>query len=132
MVEKWKKYFDEKGTWVLLTDLSKAFDCLPHKLLFAKFNAYGFDESSLKYMKNYLSDRKQRIKINISFSHWTNILYGVPQGSILGPFLFNIFLCDLLLFLLNIDVASYVDENTPYATNKSTTEVVRDIKMASE
>ena len=82
-------------------------------------------------MKNYLSDQKQRIKINISFSHWTNILYDVPQGSILGPFLFNIFLCDFL-FLLNIDIASYVDENTPYATNKSTTEVVRDIKMASE
>ena len=77
MVEKWKKYLDKKGNCgVLLTDLSKAFHFLPNKSLLAKLNAYGFDEYSLKYMKNYLSTRKQKVKINNRLN-WTNILYGV-------------------------------------------------------
>ena len=131
MIEKWNKCLDKKGTCgALLTDLSKIFDCLPHKLLLAKLNVYGFDESSLKYMKNYLSDREQRVKINNSIN-WINIFYGVPQGSVLDSVLFHIFLCDLFVFLPNIDIASYEDNNTPYAMNKSTNEVVRDIKMAS-
>ena len=97
MVEKWKKCIDKKGTCgALLTDLSKAFDCLPYQLLLAKLNAYGFDESSLKYVKNYLCDRKQKVETNNSFSNWTNILYGVPQDSILGALPSNIFFCDLL------------------------------------
>ena len=78
--------------------------------MLAKLDEYGFDESSLVYLINYLSDQKQTVKINNSFSNWTNILYGVPKGSILGPLLFNIFLCDLFLFLPSIDIASYVDE----------------------
>ena len=65
MAEKWKKCLDKKITCgTLLTDLSKAFDCLPHKRLFAKHSASGcFDESSLKYMNNHLSDRKQELKL---------------------------------------------------------------------
>ena len=57
-----------------MTDLSKAFDCLSHELLIAKLEAYGFDEKSLKLIYNYLSNRKQRVKINDSYSSWREIL----------------------------------------------------------
>ena len=79
----------------VVTDLSKAFDCIDHELLIAKLNAYGFDNSSLTFIYSFLSGRKQRTKINSSFSCWAEILFGVPQGSILGPFLFNAYICDL-------------------------------------
>ena len=77
---------------MLLTDLSKAFDCIRHDLLIAKFHAYGWDQSSLRYMYDYLSCRKQRVRINNTFSECNVIKYGAPQGSILGPLLFNIYI----------------------------------------
>ena len=93
MLEKWKTVVDKKGNFgVLLTDLPKAFDCFPHNLLLAKLNAYGFSLPALRLVQSYLSNRKQRTKINSEFSSWEEILFRVPQGSILGPFLFNIFL----------------------------------------
>ena len=70
---------------MLLTDLSKAFECIVHDLLRAKPNAYGFDYSALALLNSYLSERKERIKIGITFSKWVEIILGVLQGSILGP-----------------------------------------------
>ena len=75
----------------LLTDLSKAFDCLDHELLIAKLNAYSFSVNALKLVHNYLSNRKQRTKINSTYSSLLEIVFRIPQGSILGPLLFNIF-----------------------------------------
>ena len=89
----------------LLTDLSKQFDCLPHDLLIAKLDAYGFKNDALYLIFNYLNNRKQRIKINSYFSSF--------QGSLLGPLLFNIFLTDIFLFCPT-EIASYADDNTPY------------------
>ena len=92
MLEKWEGALDNgKAFSILLTDLSRAFDYLPHELLLAKLHAYGFSISALKLIHNYLTNRKQRAKINSSYNSWEEILFGVPQGSILGPLLFNIF-----------------------------------------
>ena len=91
MLEKLKNAVDKgKVFGALLTNLSKVFDCLPYELIIAKLNAYGFKLPALKLMHSYLSHRKQRTKINHAYSLWDGILFGVPQGSILGPILFNI------------------------------------------
>ena len=98
MLEKWKSSVDKgKASGVLLTDLSKAFDCLSHVLIIAKLNAYWMQSFCLKLMQNYLPERKQRTKINQAYSYWKEILFGVPQRSILVPILSNIFLSDLFL-----------------------------------
>ena len=134
MTEKWKKCLDSNGACgALLTDLSKAFDCLPHSLLIAKLYAYGFDKTSTEYLKDYFSHRKQKTKRSKTFSDWTNILHGVPQSSILTPLLFNVFLCDLCLFIsAYIDLVSYADDNTPFAMGSSELEVINEIKSVAE
>ena len=99
MLEKWKRALDDgKIAGALLTDLSKAFDCINHELLIAKLHAYGFDYTSLACIHSYLTYRKQRTKVNNSFSSWTQIKSGVPQRSILSPLLFNIYINDIFFY----------------------------------
>ena len=106
--------FERDSIGALLTDPSKAFHCLPHDLIIAKLNAYGYSLPALNLIQNYLANRKQRTKINDSYSLWSDILFGVPQGSILGPLLFNIFLSDLFLVVKDVNIANYADDNTLY------------------
>ncbi len=129
MLEVWKKAVDRKGkAGAILTDLSKAFDCLNHNLLIAKLEAYGFDKNALLFVKDYLQNRKQRTKINGSYSSWLELLFGVPQGSILGPLLFNIFINDMFYFIKESKIANYADDNTLYTVSKTITELLNTLE----
>ena len=120
MIEMWKKALDNKKVaGAVLTDLSKAFDCLSHDLLIAKLEAYGLEKSAQKFVYNYLKDRKQRTKINGSYSSWKELKCGVPQGSILGPLLFNIFINDMFYFVDKTKIANYADDNSTYTTESN-------------
>ena len=118
MLEKWKNVLD-KGEYVcvLFMDLSKAFDTINHDLLLAKLRAYGFSNNALNLMCSYLKNRKQRRQINNNFSSEKKIIARVPQGSIDGPLLFNLFINDLIFFITTF-LSNYADDNSLYNTGK--------------
>ena len=116
MIEKWRKFLHIGGhVGALVTDLSKAFDCIYPELLIARLHAYGFDTDALEFIYPYLKGRKQKTEINSSYSSFAEILLGVPQGSILGPLLFNAYTCDLFYDIDDLDFASFADDSTPYS-----------------
>ena len=114
--EKCREFLDKHGhTGALLMDLSKAFDCLDHDLLVAKLHAYGFGRSVLTFIYNYLNDRKKGVKVNGAFSEWKESMKGVPQGSIVGPLLFTIFIHDIFSLVNETEVCNYADDTTIFA-----------------
>ena len=113
-------------------DLSKAFDCIPHDLLIAKLHAYGFSFETLTFLNSYLRNRKQCVKINNICSDFLKILSGVPQGSILGPILFNIFLNDLFLCLKKTDLHNFADDNTITAVCDQLADLIKILETEGE
>ena len=132
MLERWKHYLDDSGVvMAVLMDLSKAYDCIPHDLLIAKLHAYGLNTNALCLLQSYLTNRKQKVKVNESFSEWVNIIIGIPQGSVLGPLLFNIFINDLFLAVGDQDLCNFADDNTLYKCRRSLHEAQCEIENHS-
>ena len=113
-------------------DPFKAFDCLPHDLLLAKLEAYGFDINTLKLFQSYLNKRRQFVSIHGIMSDILEILSGVPQGSILGPILFNIFLNDLLYHIKSTNTHNYADDNALSAAAKTVAKVIELLETGGE
>ena len=117
MLEKWKSAVNKRKYFgALLTDLSKAFDCISHELILTKLHVYGFSPRASSLIHSYLTNRKQRTRVNGDYSSWEEMLFGVPQGSILGPLVFSIYLFDLFLIMKEASFSSYADDNTLYVT----------------
>ena len=107
--------FGQRGyKWGYINRSLKSLDCILHDLLIAKLAAYGFDYQSLRIMESFLCNRQQRTEVNNVFSRYSEIIYRVSQGSILGVLLFNIYICDIFLDIIECDIASYEDDNAPY------------------
>ena len=116
----------------VLMDLSKAFDCLPHELLIAKLSAYGFEKDTLKFFYSYLKERKQCVCLKGKSSMFLEILAGVPQGSILGPILFNIFLNDIIDIFEKTDPNNFADDNTLSAFAKNLSTLIEKLEHDSD
>ncbi|PFX20768.1 RNA-directed DNA polymerase from mobile element jockey [Stylophora pistillata] len=112
LIESWRQDLDKgKTVGSVLLDLSKAFDLIPHNLLMDKLRAYSVSAQSLNLIEDYFSGRRQRVKVANAKSDIVKIHRGVPQGSVLGPLFFNIFLNDLFYFVTEVKLSNYADDN---------------------
>ena len=126
LIENWKKSLDNKNfVGTVLMDLSKAFDCVLHDLLVARLHAYGLSKDGVTFIK-------QGVKINDIESIFQILLSGVPQGSILGQILFNIFINDLFLFINEVELANFADDNTIYTSKEDVKEVLKVLEKESK
>ena len=94
--------------------------------------AYGFDKDTLILLFSYLKNRKQGVKVNNNISNFMVLLSGVPQGSILGPILFNLFINDIIFVMKQSDFSNYADDNTISAWANSIRELVNKLESESE
>ena len=129
LLQRWQKELDNSGlVGTILMDLSKSYDCLPHHLIIAKFEAYGLSKSSLSLLLDYLTSRKQRVKIGSSYSVWNEIKRGASQGSILGPLLFNVFINDIFMFIEKSEICNFADDNTIHDCGKDLSNILENLK----
>ena len=120
MIVEWRENLDSNFfIGVVVTDLFKAFDCIPHDLLIAKLSAYVLISDTLCYIYSYLKDRKQCVQINNKQSEFDTIISGVPEGSIFRPVLFNILFNAFFLFIPKASVHNFADDNTLRSFAKS-------------
>ena len=128
-LQRYKNSIDNKGlAGALFMDLSKAFDSVDHSLLLAKLNAYGINMDALQLLRSYLSKRHQRVKVNSTFSDWKEIGFGVLQGSVLGPLLFNVFVNDIFLFVRCTTICNYADDTTIFACHPTLETIIRQLE----
>ena len=131
--EEWRKNLDNNFVvGAVLTDLSKAFDCMPHDLIIAKLSAYNFSDEALSYIYSYLINRRQCVRINNTHSQLETIISGIPQGSILGPILFNLSINDLFFFVVLASLYNFADDNTLSAFTTTVSRLIKILESESE
>jgi hypothetical protein len=108
----------------LLIDFRKAFDLVEPELLILKLKCYGFHYSSLSLIKSYFTNRQQRVKINGTLSAPQAIQLSVPQGSVLGPLFFLLFINDLAMFIKNMKCTLFADDSTLSQRNSDLKELL--------
>jgi hypothetical protein len=129
VTDMWRKALDNNMfVGALLMDLSMAFDCLPHSLLIAKLMAYNVSESACTLLASYLTSRRQRVKVGDEKSQYMDLRKGIPQGSGLGPLIFNIFMNDIFFFIKHCFLINYADDNTITMYNENLTTVINALK----
>ena len=120
LTEDWRAYLDRGEAFAAVTiDLSKAFDSVCHPLLLAKLKAYGFTYDALEIMTAYLIGRRPRVRLEGVNPTWRTIKTGVPQGSLLGPLLFNMYVNDLNYFITDTSLRLHADDTTQYVSDVS-------------
>ena len=125
LLEEWREKLDKNFiVGAVLMNLSKAFDCIPHELIVAKLAAYGFKRETLRLIYSYLKGRKQCVKINNTYSDYNEIISGVPQGSILGPVIFNLSINDLFLFIEKASMHNFAGDNTLSAWGETVSKLI--------
>ena len=124
LIDICKGSLDKKVAGALLMDLFKVFDCKEHELLIAKLNAYGFSKKAQLIIYNDISGRKQTEKLSGSSSHWHEPSADVPQGSVLAPLLFNLYINDLFSMVTGTAICSFVDDTTILATDSCLDEIL--------
>ena len=113
LIQSWQKELDEsRFVGTILMDLSKACDCVAHDLMVAKLEASSLGKKSFQLISDYLRYRKQRTKISSAYSDWANVIRRIPQDSILGPPLFNIFINDIFIAVEKSDNCNFTNDNT--------------------
>ena len=132
LIEEWRLKLDNDYlVGGVLMDFSKAFDCIPHDLLIAKLLAYKIDDKIVQIFFSYLQNRKQCVKINNISSEFLNIISGVPQGSIAGPILFNVFINDFFFFIKRASVHNFADDNTLSSFAKTVSDLIKTLEDES-
>ena len=131
MTEKWKKIVDYGGVFgALLTDLPKAFDCIPHDLFIAKLEAYGFQTDALNLVYDYFFNRKQRVRTNETFRCWKDRIW-CSTRTYSRSTIIQYTMCDLFYFLEDLDIASYVDHTTVYTVKENKESVAITLEVSS-
>lgn len=129
VTERWRKAIDEgKYVGVGFLDLTKAFDCVNHKILLSKAAYFGIQGPELKWMESYLSGRSQQVSLNGALSESGNIVAGVPQGSILGPLLFTMYTNDIPRVIQHCSISMYADDTEIHYDHRDISEVEEKIQ----
>ena len=131
MIDLWMNAIDSgKMVGVVLVDFKKAFDLVDHQILIDKLEIYGIKGEALSWFNTYLTNRKQQVAINNCKSDFKQISYGVPQGSILGPLLFLLFINDLPLYTSNVFTDLYADDTTLYDVQNSMEQIENNLQSS--